>query len=44
MFGRAAHSQHYLPVFDDHFFDSVYYPSPDHVAGRPYGLWVQRQQ
>ncbi len=24
----------------DHFFDTVYYPSLDHVAGRPYGLWV----
>jgi hypothetical protein len=23
-----------------HFFDIVYYPSLDHVAGRPYGLWV----
>lgn len=23
-----------------HFFDNVYYPSLDHVAGRPYGLWV----
>ncbi|MBX8690014.1 hypothetical protein GO011_21485 [Mycobacterium sp. 20091114027_K0903767] len=23
-----------------HFFDTVYYPSLDHVAGRPYGLWV----
>ena len=22
-----------------HFFDTVYYPM-DHVAGRPYGLWV----
>src|SRR3954467_4014862 len=25
---------------DKHFFDTVYYPSLDHVAGRPYGLWV----
>jgi hypothetical protein len=24
----------------NHFFDTVYYPSLDHVAGRPYGLWV----
>ena len=23
-----------------HFFDTVYYPSLDHVARRPYGLWV----
>jgi hypothetical protein len=23
-----------------HFFDTVYYPSLDHVAGRPYGVWV----
>ena len=23
-----------------HFFDTVYYPSPDHVSGRPYGLWL----
>ena len=23
-----------------HFFDTVYYPSLDHVSGRPYGLWV----
>jgi hypothetical protein len=23
-----------------HFFDTVYYPSLDHVAGGPYGLWV----
>jgi hypothetical protein len=25
---------------DKHFFDTVYYPTLDHVAGRPYGLWV----
>ena len=23
-----------------YFFDTVYYPALDHVAGRPYGLWV----
>ena len=23
-----------------HFFDTVYYPVLDHVANRPYGLWV----
>jgi hypothetical protein len=23
-----------------HSFDTVYYPGLDHVAGRPYGLWV----
>ena len=23
-----------------HFFDTVYYPTLDHVAGRPYGLCV----
>jgi hypothetical protein len=30
----------YWPLAHDHFFDTVYYPSLDHVAGRPYGLWV----
>jgi hypothetical protein len=25
---------------DNHFFGTVYYPTLDHVAGRPYGLWV----
>ena len=25
---------------DEHFFDTGYYPSFDHVAGRPYGRWV----
>lgn len=25
---------------NNHFFDTVYYPSLDHVATRPYGLWV----
>ncbi|CAN5222041.1 hypothetical protein BH11ACT6_BH11ACT6_05000 [soil metagenome] len=25
---------------NEHFFDTVYYPILDHVAGRPYGLWV----
>lgn len=24
-----------------HFFDTVYYPSLDHLSGRPYVLWVQ---
>jgi hypothetical protein len=24
----------------DHFFDTVYYPSLDHVPGRPFGLFV----
>ncbi len=23
-----------------HFFDTVYYPSLDHVTARPYGVWV----
>lgn len=23
-----------------HFFDTVYYPILDYMAGRPYGLWV----
>ncbi len=23
-----------------HFFDTVYYPSLDYLAGRPYGVWV----
>src|SRR4029450_6900346 len=30
----------YWPLAHDHFFDTVYYPSLDHVAGRPYGFWV----
>jgi hypothetical protein len=30
----------YLTAATNHFFDTVYYPSLDHVAGRPYGLWV----
>jgi hypothetical protein len=30
----------YWPLAHDHFFDTIYYPSLDHVAGRPYGLWV----
>ena len=34
--GRASRIEGSLK----HFFDTVYYPSLDHVAGRPYGLWV----
>lgn len=29
-----------LAIRHRHFFDTVYYPSPDQVSGRPYGLWA----
>lgn len=39
LFGTTANFG-YMAGAVKHFFDTVYYPSLDHVAGRPYGLWV----
>jgi hypothetical protein len=39
LFGTTANFG-YMSGALKHFFDTVYYPSLDFVAARPYGLWV----
>ncbi|TRW84916.1 flavodoxin family protein [Mycolicibacterium sp. 018/SC-01/001] len=39
LFGTTANFG-YMAGALKHFFDTVYYPALDHVADRPWGLWV----
>jgi hypothetical protein len=37
---HVAHESRRIVESLDHYFDTVYHPSLDHLAGRPYGLRV----